>query len=75
MLTEFVSYRQADAAASWLSTAATEIAVPISGARQDTALLPQRSNEDRLSGPASIRVAHAHRSGIRRRERPRLRLP
>jgi hypothetical protein len=75
MLTDFVSSRQADAAASWHSTAATEIAVLMSGARQDTALLPQHSNEDRLSGPASIRVAHAHRSSIRRRERPRPRLP
>jgi len=67
MHTDFVSSRQADAAAFWLSTAATEIAAPMSGARQDTTLLPQRSNEDRLSGLASIRVAHAHRSGIRRR--------
>ncbi|MGY5801240.1 hypothetical protein ACXHMN_07900 [Rhizobium sp. LEGMi12c] len=74
-LTDFVSSRQADAAVSGRRAATAEIAAPMSGARLDTAQLSQRSNESRLSGPASIRVAHAHRSSIRRRERPRPRLP
>ncbi|MCV0368930.1 hypothetical protein [Filomicrobium sp.] len=43
----------------------------MSGAREDTALLVQRSSEDRLSGPASMHAAHDHRSDMRRRERTR----
>ncbi|GBQ64588.1 hypothetical protein AA103196_0913 [Ameyamaea chiangmaiensis NBRC 103196] len=66
MLTDFVSSRQADAAASWLSTAATEIALPTSGARQDTALLPQRSKEDRLFrtsvDPRRTRPSYQHQT-------------